>query len=61
MTQISQHVNSTNHKIHSYDKMSKMIVNLGSNKDDKNDDHSPQLSHLQNSLHDSSYNHMISG
>ena len=32
MTQISEHINSSNQKIHSYEKMSKMIVNLGSNK-----------------------------
>ena len=32
MAQIRQHINLSNHKIHSYDQMSKMIVNLGSKK-----------------------------
>ena len=32
MNQISKHVNSLNQKIHSYDQISKIIVNLGSNK-----------------------------
>ena len=32
MDQISQNINTTNHKIHSHDQMSKMIVNLGINK-----------------------------
>ena len=32
MDQISEHINYPNHKIHSNDKMSKMFVNLGSNR-----------------------------
>ena len=32
MDQISQNINTTNHKIHSHDQMSKMIVNLGINR-----------------------------
>ena len=30
MAHISEHINSSNHKISSYDQMSKMIVDLGS-------------------------------
>ena len=32
MDQISEHINSSNNKIHSYDKISKIILNLGSKK-----------------------------
>ena len=32
MAHISEHINSQNQKIHSYDKMSNIIVNLGSKK-----------------------------
>ena len=34
MARISQHVNPQNHKTYAYDKMIKMIVNLGSKKRD---------------------------
>ena len=51
MAQISQKINSTNIKNHPSDKISKIIVNLGSKKGDKNDDPPhPQLYLLQNSL-----------
>ena len=47
---ISEHNNSSNLKIHSYDQMSKMIVNLGSNKYKSNNTPSCQLTCIQNSL-----------
>ena len=50
MDQISKHINYTNKKTHSYDKMRKMIVNLVSKKGDNNDNSYPQLSRLHNSL-----------
>ena len=50
MYKISQHINYSNQKIHYYDQIRKMIVNLGSNKGDKNDDSSPKLTHLHNIL-----------
>ena len=50
MDQISEHINSSNHKIHSYDKMSKMIVNLGSKKCENNENSLPHLTLLQNLL-----------
>ena len=33
MAHISQHINSTNHKIHLHDEMRKIMVNLGSKLD----------------------------
>ena len=36
MAHISEHINSSNHKIHSYDQMRKMIVNLVFNKCEDN-------------------------
>ena len=50
MAQISEHVNSSNHKIHSYDQMSKLIVNLVSKKCENNNNSTCQLNHLHNSL-----------
>ena len=50
MAQISEHINSTNHKIHYYDQTIKNIVNLGNKKGKKKDNASPQLSCLHNSL-----------
>ena len=50
MAQISEHINSSNHKMHSYDQTRKMIVNLGSNKFENNDTSSCQLNHLHNLL-----------
>ena len=46
MDRITQQINSINHKIHSYDQMRKIIVNLGSIKGNS----SPKLSHLYNKL-----------
>ena len=45
----SEHINSLNHKIHSYDQIIKMIVNLGNNKCENNNNSTFQLSSLQNS------------
>ena len=48
MDQISEHIKYSNHKIHSYDQMRKMIVNLGSNKCENNNNFKRQLNHPQN-------------
>ena len=48
MAQISKHINSSNHKIYSYDQISKIIVNLGSKKCEDNNSSIFQLNHLQN-------------
>ena len=50
MDQISEHIKSSNHKIHSHDQMSKMVVNLGRNKFEYNNNSTCQLNHLHNSL-----------
>ena len=50
MAQISEHINSSNHKIHCYDQIRKIIVNLVSNKCYDNNNSTRQLNHLQNSL-----------
>ena len=44
MSQMSKHVNSSNHKSHSYDKMNKLIITLGSKKC-KNNKNSSSLTH----------------
>ena len=50
MYQISEKINSSNHKIHSYDNMGKMIVDL-SNKKFKNSNISTgHINHIQKSL-----------
>ena len=36
MSQIGEHINSSDKKKHSHDQMSKMIINLGSNKFENN-------------------------
>ena len=48
--QISEHINYSNQKIHSYDQMRKMIVNLGTKKCENNNKSTCQLSHLHNLL-----------
>ena len=48
MDQISEHINYSNHNICDYDQMRKMIVNLGSKKDENKDNSLPQLTRLQN-------------
>ena len=45
---ISQQFNPINHKIYSYDQISKIIVNLASKKGDKNDDSYAKLTHIKN-------------
>ena len=50
MDQITEHINSSNQKIHSCDKMRKMTVNLGSNKFENNNNSTCQLIRLHNSL-----------
>ena len=50
MDHISEHINSPNHKIHSYDKMNRMIVNLGSKTYENNDTSTGQLTRLHNCL-----------
>ena len=50
MSYITEHINSSNHNIHSYDQMSKFIVNLSSKKGKNNQNSSHQLTHLHNSL-----------
>ena len=47
MAQMSEHNNYPNNNIHSYDKMSKMIVNLGSKKWKNNNNSTCQLSSIQ--------------
>ena len=50
MARISEHINSSNHKIYSYDQIRKMIVNLGSKKCQNNKNSTCQLNRLRNSL-----------
>ena len=50
MDQISEHINSSNNKIHSYDQMSKIVVNLVSKKCENNNNSTCQINRLQNFL-----------
>ena len=50
MYQISEHINYSNHKNYSHDKMRKMIVNLGSKKCEDNKNSTYQLNNIQNQL-----------
>ena len=50
MDQISEHIYSSNKKIHSYDQMRKNIDNLGSKKCENNNNSTYQLRQLKNSL-----------
>ena len=50
MAQINKHINSSNCKIYSYDQKNKMIVNLGSNKCENNNNYTFPLSRLHNVL-----------
>ena len=50
LDQRSKQINHSNQKINSYDKMSKIITNLGSKKGDNNDDSYTKLTHIQNAL-----------
>ena len=50
MDQISEHTNSSNHKIHSRDQMFKIILNLGNNKCENNNNSKFHINHIQKSL-----------
>ena len=50
MAQISEHINSSNHKINSHDQMRKIIINLGSKKGENNNNSKCQLNRLHNFL-----------
>ena len=50
MGDIGEHINHSNHKIHSYDKSRKIIVNLGNEKYEYNNNSTYQSNHIQNSL-----------
>ena len=50
MDQISERITHSNHKIHSRDQMSRIIVNLGSKKCEDNNNSTYELNHLQNLL-----------
>ena len=50
MAHISERVNSSNHKMHSYDQMSKIIINLGSKKLENNNNSTCQIIRLHNLL-----------
>ena len=50
MDQISQHINSSNNKSYSLDKIIKTIVNLGSKKREDKNSSTCQLNHLKNLL-----------
>ena len=50
MAWISEHINLSNQKIHSYDQMRKIIVNLIIKKYEDNNNSTCQLNHLHNSL-----------
>ena len=50
MAQISEHINSSNQKIHSYDQMREMFVILGSKECEYNKNSTCQLNHSHNSL-----------
>ena len=50
MDQISEHINSSKHKIQYFEKMIKITINLGSKKGKNNKNSLPQLTRLQNYL-----------
>ena len=51
MAQISEHINSSNHNIHYYDQMGKMIINLGNIKCKNNNNNSKfHINHVQKYL-----------
>ena len=50
MDQISEHINSSNQKIHSYVQIRKMVVNLVSKKLENNETFLCQLTRLQEAL-----------
>ena len=48
MDEISEHINSTNHKIHSYHQMGKMIVNLNKKKCENKNNSTEYLNQIIN-------------
>ena len=50
MDHISEHINYSNHKIHSYDQMSKAIVNLDSKKWENNNNPTHKLNNIKSLL-----------
>ena len=50
MDQISEHNNSSNHKIYSCDQMGEIVVNLGNRKFENNNDSKYHINHIQKSL-----------
>ena len=48
MDHISEHINSSNQKNHSYDQMRKIIVSFGNKKDENNENSLPHITLLQN-------------
>ena len=50
MAQISEHINSSNQKNHSYDQMGTMIVNLSNKKCKINNKSTGNLSHIHKSF-----------
>ena len=50
MDQISEHINYSNNKIHSYDQMRKVIVSLDSKNYKNNNNPTWKLNHIHNSL-----------
>ena len=50
MDKITDHKNSSNHNIYSYDQTRTTIFNLSSNKGKNNNNSCPQLTHLHNLL-----------
>ena len=50
MAHISKHIKSSNHKIHYYDNMGKIIVNLGNKKCKNNNNSTGHINHIQISL-----------
>ena len=50
MAQISEHIIFLNRKIYSYNQMRKTIFDLGSNTGKNNENPSPQLTHIHNSI-----------
>ena len=50
MSQISEHINSSNHKIHSYDQMGKMIINLSNKTCENNNNFTGHINHIHKLL-----------
>ena len=50
MAHISEHINSSNQKIYSYDQIGKMIVTLGNNKSKNNNNSKCHINNIQKSL-----------